>query len=103
HPMPFGFSLDETIQDAIARCAGRWVALERAREDGRTLAAPPPAPAAERTARDVLEWVGTELRPLPVDVRREGASPVYTFHVGPPPATAALLITHEVLAEHTAT
>jgi hypothetical protein len=35
-------------------------------------------------------------------VRREGASPVFTFHVGPPPGAATLLITQEVLAEHTA-
>lgn len=101
-PMPFGISLDDTVQDAMARFAGRWVALERAREDGRALATPPTAPAAERTARDVLEWVGAELKPEPVQVRREGGSPVFTFQVGPPPGAATLLITQEVLAEHTA-
>lgn len=100
-PMPFGISLDETIQDTIARFAGRWAALERVREDGRALATLPTLPAAERTARGVLEWVNAELQPEPVQVRREGASPVYTFHVGPGGA-AALLITQEVLAEHTA-
>src|SRR5437016_182729 len=49
--MPFGITLDDTVQDAMARFAGRWVALEHAREDGRALAAPPPAPAVELTAR----------------------------------------------------
>jgi hypothetical protein len=38
-PMPFGITLDDTVQDAMARFAGRWVALEHAREDGRALAA----------------------------------------------------------------
>jgi len=100
--MPFGITLDDTVQDAMARFAGRWVALEHAREDGRALTAPLPAPAVELTARDVLDWVGSELRPKPVEVHREDGSPVFTFRVGPTPDDATLLITQEVLAEHTA-
>ncbi len=98
-PMPFGLSLDDTVQDAIARFASRWAALEGAREQGHALAG---AVGTERTIRDLLGWVGAELRPASIEVRREGSSPVYTFQVGPVGASA-LLITQEVLAQHTAT
>jgi len=57
---------------------------------------------AERTIRDVLGWFGEQLQPAPIEVRREGSSPVYTFHIGPVGASA-LLITQEVLAHHTST
>jgi len=98
-PMPFGLSLDDTVQDAIARFASRWAALEGAREQGHALAG---AVGTERTIRDLLGWVGAELQPASIEVRREGSSPVYTFQVGPVGASA-LLITQEVLAQHTAT
>ena len=97
--MPFGLSLDDTVQDAIARFAGRWAALEGAREQGRALTG---TVGAERTIRDVLGWFGEEPQPAPIEVRREGSSPVYTFHIGPVGASA-LLITQEVLAHHTST
>ena len=97
-PVPFGLSLDDTVQDAIARFAGRWAALEAAREQGRAVAGPP---GVEHTVRDVLGWVGEQLQPAPIEVRREGTSPVYTFHIGQAGASA-LLITQEVLAQHTA-
>jgi len=98
-PMPFGLSLDDTVQDAIARFANRWAALEGAREQGHALAG---AVGTERTIRDLLGWVGAELQPAPIAVRREGSSPVYTFQIGPAGASA-LLITQEVLAQHTST
>src|SRR5436853_188503 len=50
-PMPFGLSLDDTVQDAIARFASRWAALEGARAQGRALTG---TVGAERTIRDVL-------------------------------------------------
>ena len=88
-----------TVQDAIARFANRWAALEGARERGHALAG---AVGTERTVRDLLGWVGAELQPAAIEVRREGSSPVYTFQVGPAGASA-LLITQEVLAQHTST
>ena len=97
-PMPFGLSLDDTVQDAITRFAGRWAALEEVRVEGRARAA---APSADETVREVLKWVGDELQPVPVEVRREGTSPVYSFHIGPTGASA-LLITQEVLGQHAA-
>ncbi|HVH69266.1 MAG TPA: R2-like ligand-binding oxidase [Gemmatimonadales bacterium] len=98
-PMPFGLSLEETIQDASERFADRWASLEKARERGRASVA---APEANETVRAVLGWVGEQLQPVPVDLRREGKSPVYTFHVGPA-GTAVLLITQEVLGQYAST
>jgi ribonucleoside-diphosphate reductase beta chain len=98
-PMPFGLSLDDTVQDAIARFASRWAALEAAKQRGHAL-----APGAEQVVRDILGWVGDQLQPVPIEVRREGTGPVYTFHVGSGHASGgALLITQEVVAHHTAT
>lgn len=96
-PMPFGLSLDDTIQDAVARFASRWAALEEARAHGQA-----GAPGAERTIREVLGWVGEQLQPVPVDVRREGTGPVYTFQIGSP-AASVLLITQDVLGQHAST
>ncbi len=97
-PMPFGLSLDDTVQDAITRFAARWGALEEVRTQGRARAS---TPSVEEAVRAVQKWVGVELRPMPVEVRHEGTSPVYTFHVGPTGASA-LLITQEVLGQHAA-
>ena len=99
-PMPFGLSLDDTVQDAIARFASRWAALEGARAQGKALAG---AVGTERTIRDLLGWVGEQLQPAPIEVRREVSSPVYTFQIGLPLGASALLITQEVLAQHTST
>jgi ribonucleoside-diphosphate reductase beta chain len=93
-PMPFGLSLDDTVQDAIARFANRWAALEEVKQRGRSLATPP---GADQVVRAVLGWVGDQLQPVPIEVRREGTGPVYTFHVG---SAGALLITEEVVAHH---
>jgi ribonucleoside-diphosphate reductase beta chain len=100
-PMPFGLSLDDTVQDAIARFAARWGTLEEAKLQGHALAG---VPGAEQVVRDILGWVGDQLQPVPIEVRREGTGPVYTFHVGAGQASGgALLITQEVVAHHTAT
>ena len=102
-PMPFGLSLDNTVQDAIARFAARWGALEEAKLRGHALAG---TPGADQVVRDILGWVGDQLQPVPIEVRREGTGPVYTFHVGSGQAAdggGALLITQEVVAHHTAT
>ena len=98
-PMPFGLTLEDTIQDATARFAGRWVALEQTRERGRAPARAGP-PAAEEKIRAVLRWVTEQLHPVPVEMRREGAGSVYTLHIGPPPGTSVLLITQEVVGQH---
>src|SRR3989454_10781568 len=58
-PMPFGLSLDDTVQDAIARFASRWAALEEAKERGRALAG---TPGTEQVVRDILGWVGDQLQ-----------------------------------------
>ena len=101
-PMPFGLSLEDTVQDAIARFATRWAALEEVKQRGRPLASPP---GADQVVRDIQGWVGDQLRPAPIEVRREGTGPVYTFHVGsggaaPEGQASALLITEEVVAHH---
>jgi hypothetical protein len=97
-PMPFGLTLDDTIQDATARFAGRWVALEQTRERVRAHAGAA-APATDETVRAVLGWVGEQLQPVPVDMHRERTDRVYTFQIGPSGASV-LLITQEVLGQH---
>jgi len=97
-PMPFGLSLDDTVQDAVTRFAARWAALEEVRAEGR---ARPSVPSADETLSQVLKWVGDELQPVPVEARREGTSPVYTVRIGRAGASA-LLITQEVLGRHAA-
>src|SRR5207247_3772107 len=102
-PMPVGLSLENTVQDAIARFAARWGALEEAKLRGHALAG---TRGADQVVRDILGWVGDQLQPVPIEVRREGTGPVYTFHVGSGRAAdggGALLITQEVVAHHTAT
>ncbi len=97
-PMPFGLSLDDTVQYAVARFANRWASLEEVRERER----PGPGPrGAGETARDVMAWLTAQLDPTPVAMEGEGAAGVYTFHVGPGGASV-LLITREVLDRHTA-
>ena len=97
-PMPFGLSLDGAVQDATTRFAARWAALEEVRAQGTARAA---VPDADETVGEILKWVGQELRPAPVELRREGATPAYTLRVGPAGASA-LLITQEVLGQHAA-
>ncbi|HKW41055.1 MAG TPA: R2-like ligand-binding oxidase [Gemmatimonadales bacterium] len=95
-PMPFGLTLEETIKDASTRFADRWTALEEARQRRRPASR---AQEANETVRAVLGWVGEQLQPVPVNVQRDGATPVYTFHIGPAGA-AVLLITQEVLGQY---
>lgn len=96
--MPFGLSLDDTVQFTVARYATRWAVLEEVRERER----PGPGPrGAGETARDVLGWLKGQLHPVAVAMQGEGAGGVYTFHVGPG-GGSVLLITREVLDRHTA-
>jgi ribonucleoside-diphosphate reductase beta chain len=97
-PMPFGLSLDDTVQFTVAWYASRWALLEEVRERERPV--PGPRGAAE-TAHDVRAWLKAQLHPTPVAMRGEGAAGVYTFHVGEGGASV-LLITREVLDRHTA-
>src|SRR3989449_4634038 len=78
-PMPFGLSLDATVQDAIARFAARWGALEEAKLRGHALAG---TPGADQVVRDILRRGGGPLEPVPIEVRRGGAGAGYTFPVG---------------------
>jgi ribonucleoside-diphosphate reductase beta chain len=94
--MPFGLSLEATIEYTMARFADRWTELEKARERGRGR---PVTSGREEAVRLVLAWVRERAVPAPVEVHREGADPVYTFRVGAEEASA-LLITQEVLDGH---
>src|SRR2546427_13159080 len=78
-PMPFGLSLDDTVQDAIARFASRWAALEEAKARARALAG---TPGAAPGVGDILGWVADQLQPVPTKVRRGGAAPGCTSHPG---------------------
>src|SRR3989442_7406739 len=90
-PVPFGLSLDDTVQDAIARFASRWAAVEGAREQGHALAG---AVGTERTIRDLLGWVGAELQPASIEVRRGGSRPDFNVPGGPG-GWARAVIKHE--------
>jgi len=93
--MPFGLTLEGTIEYTIARFHGRWASLEEARERSRGQDRARGDPAV----RDVLAWVREQTQPHPVEVRLDGAAPIYSFRIGPE-ATPALLITREVLDHH---
>ena len=94
--VPFGLSLEATIEYAMARFAGRWASLEAAREGGRGAAG---VQDPDGALRSVLAWVREQAQPAPVAVRREGTAPIYTFRVGSGGAPT-LLITQEVLQHH---
>src|SRR2546428_2008757 len=79
-PMPFGLSLDDTVQDAIARFAARWGALEEAKLRGQAVAG---APRAQHVGRDILGWAGDHLQPVPIAVPRERTRPPSPSHISP--------------------
>lgn len=96
--MPFGLSLQTTIEYAMARFAGRWASLEEVRERVRGEGGAA-ARGVDGTVRRIVAWIGEQVGPAPVEVRRDGTGSIYTFRVGPDGSTA-LLITQEVLAHH---
>ncbi len=96
--VPFGLSLEATVEYAIGRFAGRWASLEEARELARPAKRPP---ALDTVLRDVVGWIRRQVEPVEVEVAGDEASPIYTVRVGPGGATA-LLITREVLQHHAA-
>ncbi len=96
--MPFGLTLDAVIEYTMAKFAGRWTSLEEARERARRARA---APNPDAAVRDLLAWVGEQVRPAGVEVARDGAGQICTFRIGPE-RSAALLITQEVLEHHAA-
>jgi ribonucleoside-diphosphate reductase beta chain len=96
--MPFGLTLEATVEYAMGRFAGRWASLEQARERGRVASA---VPDRETAVRAIVAWVAEQVRPVPVDVSKDGATPIYTFRTGRG-ASPALLITQEVLDHHAA-
>jgi len=95
--MPFGLTLDSVIEYTMAKFAGRWTSLEEAREQAR---AAPAAPGPEARLRDILAWVGEQVRPAPVEMSTDGTGEICTLRVGP--EGSALLITREVLEHHAA-
>jgi len=96
--MPFGLTLQATVEYAMARFAGRWASLEQARERGRGASRSPRPDAA---LRDVVAWIRQQVQPAAVEIRGEGTGPIYTVRVGPEGSTA-VLITREVLEHHEA-
>jgi len=98
--MPFGLTLDAVIEYTMAKFAGRWTPLEEARERARVARA---APSAEARVRDVLAWVGEQVRPAQVEVSTDGTGKICTFRVGRGEGgSTALLVTREVLEHHAA-
>ena len=95
--MPFGLTLDAVIEFTMAKFAGRWTSLEEARERARSTRAVPNPDAA---VRDILAWVGEQVRPAQVAMRKDGTGTICTFRIGR--NGAALLITQEVLDHHRA-
>lgn len=95
-PIPFGLSLNATVEYAMEKFAGRWESLEQARERSKEAAGVSPEDDA---VHEVLAWVRERAHPTPVEVRRDGAAPIYAFHVGPA-GGSTLFISQEVLAHH---
>src|SRR5207247_1410197 len=96
-PMPFGLSLDDTVQDAIARFASRWAALDGAREQGHALAgAVGTEPCSRRS--DVGSRLGArrgspesrQLQPLPRETWQELDVAIHHRLHAPPPANDRL-------------
>lgn len=94
--MPFGLSLEATVE-------ARWPASQaggpRSRRRSNAASAPRAVLGVDETVRRVLAWVRELAQPTPVEVRREGPTPICTFQVGTDGASA-LLITKEVLDHH---
>jgi ribonucleoside-diphosphate reductase beta chain len=102
--MPFGLTLGAVVEYTMERFAGRWSSLEEARERARS---DRPATGRDATLRDVLAWLGEQVRPAPVDLRHDGTAKISTLRVGPEAtgtgeSGGALLITEQVLEHHTA-
>ena len=95
-PIPFGLSLNSTVEYAMEKFAGRWGSLEEARKHGKESAGISPE---EDAVRQVLAWLGERARPTPVEVQRDDTASIYAFRVGPA-GGSTLLISQEVLANH---
>jgi ribonucleoside-diphosphate reductase beta chain len=97
--MPFGLSLEDTIEYAMTRFAGRWSSLDEARAKA---GAATGVSVADEALRQVLAWLRDRTRGAPlVEVGREGTGGIYTFRLGPS-GTPVLLISREVLDHHPA-
>ena len=95
-PMPFGLSLQSTIEYAMEKFAGRWQELENVRKRGTQAA---PISPEDQTVRQVLAWVRERAHPTPVEVQRDDAASIYAFRVGST-GESSLLISQEVLMHH---
>jgi ribonucleoside-diphosphate reductase beta chain len=91
--MPFGLTLESTVEYTIGRFSERWAALEQARERSAGVL------GGEEAVQRLVAWMREQAQAPAVDVRLDGAAPIYSFRVEP--AGAALLITQEVVDHHT--
>ena len=96
HPIPFGLTMQSTVEFAMEKFAGRWEELEKARERAEEGSSVSPEDAA---LRQVLAWVRERAHPMLVEVERDDAASIYAFRVGPA-AESTLLISQEVLLHH---
>ena len=94
--MPFGLTLEATVEATMSRFAARWASLDAVRRR-----APPAGPAAEEAVRRIAAWLAEQLRPAAIAARRDSSGAICTFAVGPEGARA-LLVTAEVLDHHSA-
>ncbi|HEX2646080.1 MAG TPA: R2-like ligand-binding oxidase, partial [Candidatus Dormibacteraeota bacterium] len=103
--MPFGLSLADTIEFAIAQFAARWAELEQAREKSRRRPASGGrvTPTGDREAGAVSEiraWLSRAIHTTTIEVGRDATGRVWVFQVGPE-RVPRLLITQDVLDRHT--
>lgn len=90
--MPFGLSLQSTVEYTIERFSERWATLEQARERSAVVL------EGEEAVQRLALWVREQAQSPAVDVHLDGAAPIYSFRIAP--AGAALLITREVVDHH---
>lgn len=90
--MPFGLTLQDTVELAIAQFSTRWASLEEARARSRGLSDP---------VGEIVAWVSRNVGPAGVEVSRDGTGRVCVFQVGPE-RTPRVLITQDVLDYHPA-
>jgi ribonucleoside-diphosphate reductase beta chain len=96
HPIPFGLTMQSTVEYAMEKFAGRWESLEKVRERGEAGALLSPE---DEAVRQVLAWVRERAHPAPVEVERDDAASIYAFRVGLV-GGSTLLISREVLLHH---
>jgi ribonucleoside-diphosphate reductase beta chain len=90
--MPFGLTLQGTVEYTIERFSERWARLEQARERSAVVL------GGDESVQRLLSWVREQAQSPAVDVQLDGQATIYSFRVEP--AGAAILITREVVDHH---